>query len=162
MCVLKGTNTIDEAVDQFYENPNKYSHNPVPSMSNPVNHPKDTKTPVDAPPSYAPSANTMSGSVPSMSNPVDHPKDTKTQVYSPPSYAPSANTMSGQVPSMSNPVDHPKDTKTQVYSPPSYAPPANTMSGPRRRPHTNVVIEAGNIRARDEVRFTLTSVVVMS
>ena len=86
MCVLKGADTINEALNQFYENPNKYSHNVVPSMSNPVNHIKETKT--------------------------------------------------------------------QVYSPPL----ANTMSRPRRRPHTNAVIEAGNVRARDEVRFTLTSV----
>ena len=90
MCVLKGADTINEALNQFYENPNKYSHTPVPSMSNPVNHIKETKT--------------------------------------------------------------------QVYSPPQYAPPAKNMSGPRRRPHTNAVIEAGHVRARDEVRFTLTSV----
>jgi hypothetical protein len=90
MCVLKGANTIDEAVNHFYENPNKYSDSSVPSMSNLV-----------------------------------------------------------------NPT---KETKIQVYSPPLYAPPAKTMSGPRRRPHTNAVIEAGNVRARDEVRFTLTSV----
>ena len=90
MCVLKGADTIDEALNQFYENPNKYSRSPVPSMSNPVNHIKETKM--------------------------------------------------------------------QVYSPPPYPPLANTVSGPRRRPHTNAVIEAGNVRARDEVRFTLTSV----
>ena len=50
---------------------------------------------------------------------------------------------------MSNPVNHIKETKMPL---------AKTMSGPRRRPHTNGVIEAGNVRARDEVRFTLTSV----
>ena len=90
MCVLKGADTIDEAVDQFYENPDKYSDSSVPSMSNPM-----------------------------------------------------------------NPT---KDTKIQVFSPPLHPPPAKTMSGPRRRPHTNAVIEAGNVRARDEVHFTLTSV----
>jgi hypothetical protein len=94
MCALKGANTIDEAVGQFYENPNKYSHNPGPSLS--------------------------------------------------------------------DPVDHAKETKMQVSSPPLYAPPANTMWQPRHRPHTNVVIEAANVRARDEVRFTLTSSVLMS
>ena len=90
MCVLKGADTVNEALNQFYENPNKYSHSAVPSMS--------------------------------------------------------------------NPVDHIKENKVQVHSPLPYAPPVNTMSGPRRRPHTNAVIEAGNVRARDEVRFTLTSV----
>jgi hypothetical protein len=36
-----------------------------------------------------------------------------------------------------------------------YTPPSNIMSGQRHRPHTNAVIEAGNIRARDEVTFSL-------
>jgi hypothetical protein len=90
MCVLKGADTINEALNQFYENPNKYSHSAVPSMS--------------------------------------------------------------------NPVDHIKETKVQVHSPLPDAPLVKAMSGPRRRPHTNAVIEAGNVRARDEVRFTLTSV----
>ncbi|OCK73109.1 hypothetical protein K432DRAFT_438401 [Lepidopterella palustris CBS 459.81] len=79
---LEGADTIDEAVSQFYENPNKYSHSPVPSMSNPVNHAKETKM--------------------------------------------------------------------QVCSPLPPAPPAKTMSRPWRQPHTNVVVEAGNVRARDE------------
>lgn len=35
------------------------------------------------------------------------------------------------------------------YAPPSYAPPSRSVQ--RRRPHTNPVIEAANIRARDEV-----------
>jgi hypothetical protein len=87
MCVAKGADTIDEAVAQFYENPNKYSHSSAPSMSIPVNNSKEAKT--------------------------------------------------------------------QVDPPPLYAPPANTMSGSRRRPHTNAVIQAGNVRARDEVRYTL-------
>jgi hypothetical protein len=89
MCVLKGAETIDEAVGQFYENPDKYSDIPVPSKSNPANQSKESKT--------------------------------------------------------------------QAYSPPPYAPPVNSVSGSRRRPHTNAVIEAGNIRARDEVRLTPTS-----
>ena len=38
----------------------------------------------------------------------------------------------------------------QVYSPPSHSPPETTKSGALCRPHTNVVIEAGNVRARDE------------
>lgn len=79
---LEGADTVNEALNQFYENPSKYSHSPVPSMSSPVNHTKETKM--------------------------------------------------------------------QVYSPPPYAPLAKTMSGPRRPPHTNAVIEAGNVRARDE------------
>jgi hypothetical protein len=90
ICALKGADTINEALNQFYENPNKYSQAPVPSMPNPVNDIKETKI--------------------------------------------------------------------QVHSPLPYAPLANTMSEPRRQPHTNAVIKAGNVRARDEVRFTLTSV----
>jgi hypothetical protein len=89
MSVLKNADTIDEAVGQFYENPNKYSQSTVPSTSNPVNHTKETKK--------------------------------------------------------------------QVYSPPPYAPPTRTMGGPQRRLHTNAVIEAGHVRARDEVRFAFTS-----
>ena len=77
MHLLKGANTIEEAVGQFYENPNKYSYGVAPSMSKPV---------VSAPPPYA------------------------------------------------------------------------AMSASRHRPYTNAVIEAGHVRARDEVRFTLTSV----
>lgn len=94
MCVLEGADTIDEAVSQFYENPNKYSHSPVPSMS--------------------------------------------------------------------NPADHAKETKMQVYSPPPYAPPANTVRGARRPVHMNAVIEAGNVRARDEVALPSHFSVVMS
>jgi hypothetical protein len=68
--LLKGADTIDEAVGQFFDNPDKYSHIAA------VNH---------------------------------------------------------------------KQTKM-------------TVSASRHRPHTNAVIEAGNVRARDEVRFTLTPV----
>jgi hypothetical protein len=82
MCVLKGADTVDEALNQFYENPNKYSHDPVPSTGK-----------------------------------------------------------------------HTQETKMQVDSPPPYGPLADAARGPRRRPHTNAVIEAGNVRARDEVRF---------
>ena len=103
--VLKGADSIDEAVGQFYEDPNKYSHSTAPKMD----------------------------------NPVDNAKEAKTQVYYPPVNGPPANTMSG----------------TQAYSPPPSAPPINAMSRPLRRPHTNVVIEAGNVRARDEVRCNL-------
>ncbi|RDW66375.1 hypothetical protein BP6252_10010 [Coleophoma cylindrospora] len=77
---LQHANTVEEAVSQFYENPDKYSHIPDPSMSVPVNEAKNTKA--------------------------------------------------------------------QISEPPPYAPPSNTIG--RRRPHTNAVIEAGNIRARDE------------
>jgi hypothetical protein len=69
---LKDADTIDEAVGQYYENPDKYLNGPVPSK----------------------------------------PK--------------------------------------QVYDPP-----ARTMGLPRHQHHTNAVIEAGNVRARDEVRFAL-------
>jgi len=56
-----------------------------------------------------------------------------------------------------------KDSSVPVYSPPPYAPPSkntnkppmNTSNGRVHRPHTNAVIEAGHIRARDEVRSTV-------
>jgi hypothetical protein len=96
---MKGADTIDEAVGQFYEDPNKYSHSPV-----------------------------------------DNAKETKTQIYSPPLNAPPANSMGG----------------TKAYPPPPYAPPySSSANALRRRPHTNKVIEAANIRARDEVRSIL-------
>jgi hypothetical protein len=43
---------VDEAVGRFYENPDKYSHNALPSMSNKVNDAKDTKMQVHSPPPY--------------------------------------------------------------------------------------------------------------
>jgi hypothetical protein len=95
MHALKGANTIDEAVGQFYEDPKKYSNISVPAVS------KQTS-------------------------------------------------------------DHPMEKKTQLYSPPPYAPPGPTRNPPRLRSHTNVVIEAGNVRAQDEVRFPLTPIVMMS
>jgi hypothetical protein len=57
-------------------------------------------------------------------------------------------------------VDHTAEAKAPAYTPPPYAPPysppANALAHFNRRPHTNPVIEAGHVRARDEVRFTLT------
>jgi hypothetical protein len=102
---------------------------------------------------------------------VTHTKEAKMQVPPSPQYAPDAKNMnmnmnmnapspySSPVPnmSMSNPVNYNSDAKTQVNDPPPYAPPARNMGGARRRPHTNPVIEAGNIRARDEVRFLVSS-----
>lgn len=84
---LEGANTIEEAVGQYYDNPDKYSHDTVPSMSGPANKTKESGTKVDPPPSYAP--------------------------------------------------------------------PATTLGGPRSRPHTNAVIQAGNVRARDEQEMQL-------
>jgi hypothetical protein len=95
---VKGAITLEEAVGQFYESPNKYTPAPPPGMSEPVKKAMDAKT-----------------------------------QSSPPQYAP-----------------------------PQYAPPANVMSRPRHRPHMNPVIEAGILRARDEVRFTLILEVVTS
>ena len=89
MRVLKGADTIDEAVNQFYENPDKYSHGPDSTMS--------------------------------------------------------------------KPVTHTKDPKMQVHSPPPQYPPTETRTRLWNIPHTNAVIEAGNLRARDEVHFTLTT-----
>lgn len=88
---IQGADSVDEAVGQFFENPDKYTAPPAPSSPN------------------APVAN-------------------------------AAKNAQSQAP---------------AYSPPPYAPPANIngSGGPRRRPHTNPVIEAGHVRARDEVRF---------
>jgi hypothetical protein len=94
MSGLKGADTIDEAVNQFYENPDKYSQSSATIKYSPVSHTKETKSP--------------------------------------------------------------------IYSPPPYAPPAQSMSAARHRPHTNAVIQAGNVRARDEVRFFSNFEVVVS
>jgi hypothetical protein len=93
--IPKGANTLEEAVGQFYENPEKYT--PAPP------------TKADPPPTKAP-------------------------------------------------MNLPRDTKAQDL-PPQYTPPTRTARRTNVRPHTNPVIEAGHIRARDEVKitFTLTS-----
>jgi hypothetical protein len=85
----KDANNLEEAVAQFYENPDKYSSHPSPN----------------------------------------------TKVFS----------MDGK----KGLVDPP------LYSPPPYAPPSSGGRGStRHQTHTNVVIEAANVRARDEVCFT--------
>jgi hypothetical protein len=62
---LKGANTIDEAVSQFYESPDKYSSKPAPApaMPNPPNNTKATQASKQPPasqgyelPPYAPPA----------------------------------------------------------------------------------------------------------
>lgn len=98
MCTLfQGANSVEEAVNQFYENPDKYSET-------------------------APAA----AAVPSMSTPVP--------VTSP------------------SPSDA-KEAQAPIYSPPPYAPPPETTTTMQHRPHTNPIIQAGHVRARDEVRF---------
>lgn len=59
------------------------------------------------------------------------------------------------------PVTYPQNSKSDAKNttdelPPSYAPPTRAVRRANVRPHTNPVIEAGHIRARDEVKFTLT------
>lgn len=49
-----------------------------------------------------------------------------------------------------------KDKPLLAYAPPSYLPPSQNASMALRRPHTNPVIEAEHVRARDEVRLALT------
>ncbi|TVY27212.1 hypothetical protein LHYA1_G004663 [Lachnellula hyalina] len=88
---LEGSNSVEEAVTQFYENPDKYSESAaaVSSMS-------------------------------SMSTPMASASDAK-------------------------------EAKTPIYSPPPYAPPPETTrTMQQHRPHTNPVIQAGHVRARDE------------
>ncbi|TVY80787.1 hypothetical protein LSUE1_G006735 [Lachnellula suecica] len=81
---LEGADSMDEAVSQFYEDPDKYSKTHLPSMAAPVADAKEAKT------------------------------------------------------------------TTPAYQPPPYAPPAQTRNAPRHRPHTNAVIHAAQVRARDE------------
>jgi hypothetical protein len=73
-------------------------------------------------------------------------KDSEPQAQKVPDYAP------------------PKDSEPQAQKAPNYAPPSYPPSYPTpsqdtrmasRRPHTNPVIEAAHIRARDEVRLAL-------
>lgn len=46
-----------------------------------------------------------------------------------------------------------KDSMLPAYATPSHPPPMQSSSMALRQPHTNPVIEAGQIRARDEVRL---------
>jgi hypothetical protein len=48
-----------------------------------------------------------------------------------------------------------KDKQLPAYTPRSYPSPSQHASVALHRPHTNAVIEAGSIRARDEVRLVL-------
>lgn len=97
---MKGANSIDEAVSQFYENPEKYSTNPVSSMADP----KEAGAAKEA-------------------------KKAKAT----------------------------KEAKVDDNPPPYAPPPARATNGrARHRPHTNAIIEAANVRARDEVRYTPT------
>lgn len=93
---LKGADTVEEAVGQFYDNPDK----------------------------YAQSAAAGAVAVPDPTSPF-------------------------------NPKMDPGVAKNPVYAPPVYAPPVNAMGGPPRQHHSNAVIEAGHVRARDEVGSAL-------
>ncbi|KAE8451087.1 hypothetical protein EG329_004759 [Mollisiaceae sp. DMI_Dod_QoI] len=103
---LEGADTLAEAVQQFYLDPDKYSHSAPgadPTMSKETSHAKQANDSKEA------------------KETIDSkkPKDNGVQAYSPPPYAP------------------------------AYAPPATT-SRTRHRPHTNAVIQAAHVRARDE------------
>lgn len=125
---------MDEAVGQFLDNPKKYSQGAtVPSAS------------------AANPSNPWAASMPN--NPVSPPMDSKT----------------AHVPDS---VNHPRDSKAHAdavpadappsYAPPSHPPPASSSVRRQHHPHTNPVIQAGQVRARDEVRFILDSVVALS
>jgi hypothetical protein len=85
---------MEEAVGQFYDNPDKYAQSPV----------------------------AVAVAVPDPTSP-------------------------------SNPKMGPGEAKNPTYSPPVYAPPVGAMGATHRRHHSNAVIEAGHVRARDEVGF---------
>ena len=51
--------------------------------------------------------------------------------------------------------DSEQGKKLPAFAPPSYPPPIQGASVAPHRPHTNLVIEAAHVRARDEVRLTL-------
>ena len=55
------------------------------------------------------------------------------------------------VPVDSKPVKDIQAPPKQVDAPPMYFPPQNNMNAQRYRPHTNAVINAAAVRARDEV-----------
>lgn len=59
-CILKGANSVNDAVDQYYENPAKYTHSQGVSKSDPVKHTREAKMPAYSPPSYPPPNATMS------------------------------------------------------------------------------------------------------
>lgn len=72
--------------------------------------------------------------------PVHDHHDEKRGLDGPPAYAPPP----GNPPAGGNPP---------AFAPPSSAPPASATSRARARHHTNQVIEAGKVRARDEVSW---------
>lgn len=60
MDIFKGADTINEAINQFYEQPDTYSHNPVSRMIDTVDPTEEANMQADAPPSYASLVNVVS------------------------------------------------------------------------------------------------------
>ncbi|GAB7353309.1 hypothetical protein MBLNU459_g3807t1 [Dothideomycetes sp. NU459] len=71
-------------------------------------------------------------------NPMSHTSqgqssmDTKVPAYAPPAHPP------------------PSNSSVPAYAPPAHPPPSSSVSAALRRPHTNAVIEAAHVRAKDE------------
>lgn len=75
--------------------------------------------------------------------PVQSSSDAKVPAFAPPSYAP--------------PGQSSNNANAPAYAPPAHPPPSSSVSAALRRPHTNAVIEAAHVRAKDEVRFKINS-----
>jgi hypothetical protein len=163
---LQGANSIDEAVSQFFENPDKYSQASV-STSHPPHHDKNM--------SQAFSSN-LEKNHDYESKMLGNPENAGVMPVTPEKsglipVAPANGGMipvnpehAGLIPADSHRGDEAKilADHTPKYAPPSYAPPtharpAQSANGAPRRAHTNAVIQAGHVRARDEVRLLLRS-----
>lgn len=122
---------MDDALGQFLDNPKKYSQNPasptsIPKSSNPwaasmSNNAENNQV-----------TRAMDSKTVNARDSVKAPKDTQTHVDA-------------------APTDHPPVYAPPLYAPPSNPPPAGHSIRRQHRPHTNPVIQAGEIRARDEV-----------
>jgi hypothetical protein len=149
---LKGASDIDDAVNQFYENPDKYPNIAMPSAasappapSNTIDHAGDTKGDAAQDGDGGYPQDTKGGDSHDTSG--SHAQDTKeaSPVYAPPPYAPP-----------------PKNAPSGKNAPPAtFANPASNMRAVQHRPHTNPVIEAGHVRSRDEVCYILATVLVI-
>ncbi|MCJ1310167.1 hypothetical protein MMC25_003828 [Agyrium rufum] len=121
---LEGANTIDEAVGQYYENPEKYAHKPTPIMPGVGQDTKDTK--YDKETSDSMTAKETGESKES--------KESKMMADAPPTYNQSTTSNGSTTGASLQPTT--SRSQSQQYK--------------QHKHHTNAVIEAGHLRARDE------------
>lgn len=126
--------------DEKSQTPQHDSKAEAASYAPPDHPPPMSKPPIGnsdgtEPPSYAP----PSGPPPSLSGNGNG----DAPVYAPPPNPPPPSSSNG-------------NGNAPNYAPPAHPVPSASVSAALRRPHTNAVIEAAHVRAKDEVRFTTT------